>query len=43
VVQKTIQILENHRPEELAREVKEKIEAIAKRAETELAAMYFVA
>jgi trimethylamine--corrinoid protein Co-methyltransferase len=43
VVQKTIQILENHRPEELAREVKEKIEAIAKRAETELAALHFVA
>jgi trimethylamine--corrinoid protein Co-methyltransferase len=43
VVQKTIQILENHRPEELAPEINEKIEGIAKRAETELAALHFVA
>ena len=43
VVQKTINILENHRPEELRPDVNEKIEEIAKRAETELAAMHFVA
>ena len=43
VVQKTINILENHRPEELRPEINEKIEGIAKRAEDELAAMHFVA
>jgi trimethylamine--corrinoid protein Co-methyltransferase len=43
VAQKTINILENHRAEELRPEINEKIEGIAKRAEQELAALHFVA
>jgi trimethylamine--corrinoid protein Co-methyltransferase len=43
VVQKTIEILETHKPEELPGDIKDKIEAIAERAEKELTGIHFVA
>jgi trimethylamine--corrinoid protein Co-methyltransferase len=43
VVRKTINILENHRPEELPPDINQKIREIAKRAENELAAIRFAA
>ncbi len=43
VVQKTIEILESHKPKELPSEINEKIEALAKRAEEQLTAIHFVA
>jgi trimethylamine--corrinoid protein Co-methyltransferase len=43
VVQKTIEILETHKPEELPEDIKDKIEAIAERADKELAGIYFAA
>ena len=43
VITRTIQILENHRPDVLTPEIDQKLQEIAKRAENELAALYFVA
>jgi len=43
VTQRTIEILDNHKPEELPAEIKTKIWAIAKEAEKKLAAMHFKA
>ncbi|MBI4165015.1 MAG: trimethylamine methyltransferase family protein [Acidobacteria bacterium] len=43
VVHKTMEILETHRPEELPGDVKDKLGAIAERADKELAGIHFVA
>jgi trimethylamine--corrinoid protein Co-methyltransferase len=43
VVQKTIEILETHKPEELPGDIKVKIEAIAGRAHKEMTGIHFVA
>ena len=42
VITKTIQILENHRPEALPPEINQKLQEIAKRAEKQLEGLHFV-